>query len=188
MFYWQKSVEMSRRQWQCKQCLSYDVIDLCHALSWCNFYHVSFSVSLSHRRNRDWICADVINTIIAPLSDIPMLYIKYLTMHKVQMHASAIRQLLYGCAFVRELILPYINKNHTITYTWKFDKQCMSVILTYCTFEWYSNILHQISHNVQSTQACWCNKNIAWLCVCSVANPLAKARGLSSRTYAQTIQ
>ena len=30
--------------------------------------------------------------IIAPLSDIPMFYIKYLTMH-----AGAIRQLLYGC-------------------------------------------------------------------------------------------
>ena len=33
-----------------------------------------------------------------------MFYIKYLTMHKVCMHAGAIRQLLYGCAFVREII------------------------------------------------------------------------------------
>ena len=32
-----------------------------------------------------------------------MFYIRYLTMHKVHMHAGAIRQLLYGCAFVREI-------------------------------------------------------------------------------------
>ena len=45
---------------------------------------------------------------IAPLSDIPMFYIKYLTMHKVHMHAGAIllRQLLYACAYVREIIHP----------------------------------------------------------------------------------
>ena len=42
--------------------------------------------------------------IIEPLSDIPMFYIKYLTMHKVHMHAVSIRQLLYGCAYVREII------------------------------------------------------------------------------------
>ena len=42
--------------------------------------------------------------VIAPLSDIPMFYIKYLTMHKVYIHAGAIRQLLYGCAYVREII------------------------------------------------------------------------------------
>ena len=33
-----------------------------------------------------------------------MFYIKYLTMHKVHLHAGAIRQLLYGCAYVREII------------------------------------------------------------------------------------
>ena len=33
-----------------------------------------------------------------------MFYIKYLTMHKVHMHAGAIRQLLYGCAYVGEII------------------------------------------------------------------------------------
>ena len=33
-----------------------------------------------------------------------MFYIKYLTMHKVHMHAGAMRQLLYGCAHVREII------------------------------------------------------------------------------------
>ena len=51
-----------------------------------------------------------------------MFYIKYLTMHKVHMHAGAIRQLLYG------------------------------------------------------------------LYVCTGDNPLAKARGLPSRTYVETIQ
>ena len=34
--------------------------------------------------------------MIAPLSDIQMFYIKYLTMHKVHMHTGSIRQLLYG--------------------------------------------------------------------------------------------
>ena len=33
-----------------------------------------------------------------------MLCVKYLTMHKAHMHAGAIRQLLYGCAYVREII------------------------------------------------------------------------------------
>ena len=42
--------------------------------------------------------------LIAPLSDIPIYYIKYLTMHKVQMHAGARRQLLYGYAYVLEII------------------------------------------------------------------------------------
>ena len=60
--------------------------------------------------------------LIAPLSDIPMFYIEYLTIHKVQMHAGAIRQLLYGCACVREIIYLYIRTNHTITYI-------------YCVFE-----------------------------------------------------
>ena len=41
---------------------------------------------------------------IGPLSDIPMFYIRYLTMCKVQMHAGAIRKLLYGCAYVRAII------------------------------------------------------------------------------------
>ena len=41
------------------------------------------------------------NQLITPMSDIPMFYIKYLTMH---MHACAIRQLLYGCAYAREII------------------------------------------------------------------------------------
>ena len=33
-----------------------------------------------------------------------MFYINYLTMHKVHMYAGAIRQLLYGCVYVREII------------------------------------------------------------------------------------
>ena len=46
-----------------------------------------------------------------------------------------------------------------------------------------------IYRNAQSAHACWCNKAvIVWLCVCTRDNSLAKARGLSSRTYAQTIQ
>ena len=46
--------------------------------------------------------------LIAPLSqslsDISMFYIKYPTVCKVHMHAGAIRNLLYGCAYVREII------------------------------------------------------------------------------------
>ena len=33
-----------------------------------------------------------------------MFYIKYLTMHKVHMHAGAIKQLLYGCVYIQEII------------------------------------------------------------------------------------
>ena len=33
-----------------------------------------------------------------------MFYIKYLTMHKVPMHAGAISQLLYGCAYAWKII------------------------------------------------------------------------------------
>ena len=33
-----------------------------------------------------------------------MFYIRYLTMHKVHMHGGVIRQILYGCAQVREII------------------------------------------------------------------------------------
>ena len=62
---------------------------------------------------------------IVPLTDISMLYIKYLTMYKVHMHAGAIRKLVYGCTCVREIIhslklvdyLPVQSTNQTITYT-----------------------------------------------------------------------
>ena len=43
-------------------------------------------------------------SLIAHLSDIRMFNIRYLIMHKVHMHAGAIRQILYGCAHVREII------------------------------------------------------------------------------------
>ena len=33
-----------------------------------------------------------------------MFFIRYLTMHKVHMHAGAIRRVLYGCTYVREII------------------------------------------------------------------------------------
>ena len=49
-------------------------------------------------------CSDEIIHIITPLSDIPMFYMKYFTMNKVHMHAGAIRQLLYGSAYLREII------------------------------------------------------------------------------------
>ena len=39
--------------------------------------------------------------IMAPLIDIPMFNIKYLAMHKVQMHTGAISKLLHGFASVR---------------------------------------------------------------------------------------
>ena len=47
---------------------------------------------------------NILRLLHLSVSDMPMFYIKYLTMHKVHMHAGAIRQLLYGCAYVREII------------------------------------------------------------------------------------
>ena len=63
--------------------------------------------------------------IIASLNDISIFYIKYLTMNKVHMHAGAIRKLLYGCAYGREIIhslnswiiFPYIPTDPRVTYT-----------------------------------------------------------------------
>ena len=47
-----------------------------------------------------------------------MFYITYLTMHKVHMHAGAIRQLLYGCAYVQEIIhsLKLVDYPHVHTH------------------------------------------------------------------------
>ena len=45
-----------------------------------------------------------LDKLIAPFSDVPMFYIKYLTMYKVHMHAGAIRKLLFGFVFVRMII------------------------------------------------------------------------------------
>ena len=46
------------------------------------------------------------HVFVAPFIDILMFYIKYLAlaMYKVYMHAGAIRKLLYGCTYVREII------------------------------------------------------------------------------------
>ena len=60
--------------------------------------------------------------IIALLSDITMLYIKYLTM------LTAIKQLLYGCVYVREIIyslklvdyLPVHTHKHTCITNFKY--------------------------------------------------------------------
>ena len=40
-----------------------------------------------------FIVTGITKAIIAPLSDIPMVYTRYLTKHKVQMHTGTIRQL-----------------------------------------------------------------------------------------------
>ena len=42
--------------------------------------------------------------VIASLSDLPMFYTNYLTMYKVHMYACAIRKLVYGCVYAREII------------------------------------------------------------------------------------
>ena len=59
--------------------------------------------------------------IIASLSDIQMFYIKYLTMYKENMHAGAIRTLLYA-------IVPYIRTDHTMIYTCTSKGKCSSMI------------------------------------------------------------
>ena len=59
--------------------------------------------------------------IIASLSDIQMFYIKYLTMCKENMHAGAIRTLLYA-------IFPYIRTNHSMLYTCTSIGKCSSMI------------------------------------------------------------
>ena len=48
-----------------------------------------------------------------------MVYIKYLTMYKVHMHAGAIRHLLYGCVCTGDNPLPKapVLSSHTYTQT-----------------------------------------------------------------------
>ena len=46
-----------------------------------------------------------IKYLIAPLSDILMFYIKYLSMYIVCIYAGAIKKILYGCVSVWEIIL-----------------------------------------------------------------------------------
>ena len=53
------------------------------------------------------------------------------------------------------------------------------------------NCFDQLPHNAQSTaaHARWCDKTaIVWFCIQTGDNPLIEARGLSSRSYEQTIQ
>ena len=52
-----------------------------------------------------YISKKLFSGLIAPLSDISMFSIKYITIiYKVYMHAGAIRKLLYVCVYVREII------------------------------------------------------------------------------------
>ena len=52
----------------------------------------------------------------------------------------------------------------------------------YCTFEWYSYVLHQKSHNEQSAHAFWCNKKVfVWVCVCKA--PVTLSRFWPRRSY-----
>ena len=81
--------------------------------------------------------------LTAPLSGIPMFHIKYLTMQKVHMHVGAIRQFLYGCAYVREIVhslklvdylpvrthKPY--NNYTCTYHSVYEDSCVTLATYY---------------------------------------------------------
>ena len=57
--------------------------------------------------------------LIAPLGDISMFNIHSLTMHKVHMRPGAIRQLLHGCAHVREIIHSLTLMDYPPVYTHK---------------------------------------------------------------------
>ena len=53
-------------------------------------------------KNVDYIFFEPIYILIAPFIDIPMFNVKYLAVHKVQMHAGTVRKLLYVvCLYVR---------------------------------------------------------------------------------------
>ena len=65
------------------------------------------------------------------LSDISMFYIKYLTMYKVHMHAGAIRQLSYGCAYVQEVIHSQKLVDYLPVHTHKlYNKYTYKMIMT----------------------------------------------------------
>ena len=51
-----------------------------------------------------------------------MFWIKYLTLYNVQLHISAIRELLYGCAHVREIILELKLVNYLPVHTHKHKR------------------------------------------------------------------
>ena len=57
-------------------------------------------MALFHTQTRRHMIKD----LIAPFIDIPMFNIKYLSMHKEQMHAGALSKLLYGFASVWVII------------------------------------------------------------------------------------
>ena len=74
-----------------------------------------------------------------------MFYINYPTMYKVHMHAGTIRKLLYGYAYVREIIhslkllveylplrtqIPYSNIQFFTTFT-NFTMKCLVVCKVY---------------------------------------------------------
>ena len=69
----------------------------------------TYSNILSTDQRRGYRYAVLKLSYYSPLSDIPMLYANYITMHKVHIHTGAIRQLLYGCAYVREIIHYFQN-------------------------------------------------------------------------------
>ena len=126
-------------------------------------------------------------SLLAAITILSEWYVTQLTKGHMLLNISNFEICSILCAqLVLCMSCSFIVRNLILYVLWKFlalDK------FSYCTFEWYSNVLHQISHNAQSAHACWCNKAvIVWLCVCTGENPLAKARGLSSHTYAQTIQ
>ena len=73
-----------------------------------------YIVHCRHRREVTWVGTSVKYVLIALLSDISMHFIKYPTTHKVHMHAGVKRKLLYGCAYVLEIIhsLKLTNNSH----------------------------------------------------------------------------
>ena len=74
-----------------------------------------------------------------------MFYIKYFTIHKVHMHAGAIRQSLYSCAYVREIIhslklVDYLPVHTNTPYKNLHIKQCSIKFAISHTIEEHSNM------------------------------------------------
>ena len=74
----------------------------------------------------------IVYLIIAPLSDIRIFYIRYLKMLIMHLHASAIRQLLYGSAHVRKIIhsLKLVDYLHVHTHK-PYNNLHLSITLLY---------------------------------------------------------
>ena len=72
-----------------------------------------------------------------------MFYIKCITMHKVHMHAGAIRQLSYGYVYEREISHslkhvdnpPVHRTEHTITYLMRMYLTPYSILTPFDAFE-----------------------------------------------------